>query len=63
VAIAGFGGLEVGADLAPSLTTVRVPGYEIGQTAADMLLRRLNGEAIESKTVDLGFELVFRESA
>lgn len=63
VAIAGFGGLEVGADLAPSLTTVRVPGYEIGQTAADLLLRRLNGEAIESKTVDLGFELVFRESA
>jgi LacI family gluconate utilization system Gnt-I transcriptional repressor len=63
VAIAGFGGLQVGEDLVPSLTTVRVPGYQIGQTAASMLLRRLAGEAVEPPAVDLGFELVFRESA
>jgi LacI family gluconate utilization system Gnt-I transcriptional repressor len=63
VAIAGFGGLEIGAYLAPSLTTVKVPGYEIGRTAADMILRRLRGGSVDPKIVDLGFELLFRESA
>lgn len=63
IALAGFGGLEIGADLAPSLTTVRVPGYEIGRTAADMLLRRLQGQVVTPAARDLGFELVFRESA
>jgi LacI family gluconate utilization system Gnt-I transcriptional repressor len=63
VAIAGFGGLEIGADLAPALTTVKVPGYEIGRTAADMILRRLRGESVDPRSVDLGFELIFRESA
>ena len=63
IAIAGFGDFEVAAALAPSLTTVRISGYEIGRRAALMLAARLAGEAVSPATVDLGFEIVARESA
>jgi len=63
IAIAGLGDLEIAAELTPALTTVRVPSYEIGRRAADMLLSRIEGEPIASPVVDLGFEIVQRESA
>ena len=63
IAIAGLGDLEIAAELTPALTTVRVPSYEIGRRAADMLLARIEGEPIASPIVDLGFEIVQRESA
>jgi LacI family transcriptional regulator, gluconate utilization system Gnt-I transcriptional repressor len=63
IAIAGFGDFEVAAAVAPSLTTVRISGYEIGRRAALMLAARLAGEPVAPATVDLGFEIVPRESA
>jgi LacI family gluconate utilization system Gnt-I transcriptional repressor len=63
VAIAGFGDFEVAAAVAPALTTVRISGYEIGRRAALMLMARLAGKEVLPTTVDLGFEIVARESA
>jgi LacI family gluconate utilization system Gnt-I transcriptional repressor len=63
VAIAGFGDFEVAGAVAPALTTVRISGYEIGRRAALMLTARLAGKAVSPTTVDLGFEIVARESA
>jgi LacI family gluconate utilization system Gnt-I transcriptional repressor len=63
VAIAGFGDFEVAAVVAPALTTVRISGYEIGRRAALMLAARLAGQDVTPATVDLGFEIVARESA
>jgi LacI family gluconate utilization system Gnt-I transcriptional repressor len=63
VAIAGFGDFEVAAALSPALTTVRISGYAIGRRAALMLAARLAGEEVAPATVDLGFEIVARESA
>lgn len=62
VAIAGFNDLT-GSDLMiPPLTTVRTPRGEIGQAAAEMLLRLMRGEAVRPTSVDLGYSLVVRES-
>lgn len=63
VAIAGFGDFEVAAATSPALTTVRISGYEIGRRAALMLAARLAGRDVGPRTVDLGFEVVARESA
>lgn len=63
VAIAGFGDFEVAAAVAPALTTVRISGYEIGRRAALMLTARLAGKEVPPATVDLGFEIVARDSA
>jgi len=63
VAIAGFNDL-MGSDLAiPPLTTVRTPRAAIGEAAATMLLKLMRGEPVAQPSVDLGFEVVVRESS
>jgi LacI family transcriptional regulator, gluconate utilization system Gnt-I transcriptional repressor len=57
VAVVGLGDLEMGRLIAPSLSTIRVHGDAIGRTAAKLMLTR-----DRPRRVDLGFELVLRES-
>jgi LacI family transcriptional regulator, gluconate utilization system Gnt-I transcriptional repressor len=57
VAVIGLGDLEMGRLIAPSLSTIRVHGDAIGRTAAKLMLTR-DGP----RRVDLGFELVLRDS-
>jgi LacI family transcriptional regulator, gluconate utilization system Gnt-I transcriptional repressor len=61
IAVCGFGALEFTADTTPALTTVRVDGRRIGATAARCLIDRFNG-ATEKTRVDVGFELIRRET-
>ena len=61
--IAGFGDFDLAAHVAPRLTTVRVPGYEIGRRAAQRLFERVDGGRRGARVEDLAFELVVRESA
>lgn len=61
LAIAGFGGFEIGALLTPALTTVEVRGTDIGAAAARLLLDRLDGKPVQ-RTVDVGFSLALRGS-
>lgn len=63
VAVVGFNDLAGAADCVPRLTTLRTPRAEIGRTAARLLLSLMDGEKIETPAIDLGFELVVRESA
>jgi len=62
VAIAGFGGSEIGALTNPPLTTVHVARRTIGEQAAQLLLRCLKGEPIETKQINVGFEIKIRQS-
>jgi LacI family transcriptional regulator, gluconate utilization system Gnt-I transcriptional repressor len=57
VAVIGLGDLEMGRLIAPSLSTIRVHGDAIGRTAARLILSREG-----PRRVDLGFELVLRDS-
>ncbi|HJZ31802.1 MAG TPA: LacI family DNA-binding transcriptional regulator [Hyphomicrobiaceae bacterium] len=57
VAVIGLGDLEMGRLISPSLSTIGVHGREIGGTAATLTLER-DGE----RCVDIGFELLLRES-
>jgi LacI family gluconate utilization system Gnt-I transcriptional repressor len=57
VAVIGLGDLEMGRLIAPSLSTIRVHGDAIGRTAAKLMLTRSG-----PRHVDLGFELVLRDS-
>jgi LacI family transcriptional regulator, gluconate utilization system Gnt-I transcriptional repressor len=57
VAVIGLGDLEMGRLIAPSLSTIRVHGDAIGRTAARLMLSREG-----PRKVDLGFELVLRDS-
>jgi LacI family transcriptional regulator, gluconate utilization system Gnt-I transcriptional repressor len=57
VALIGLGDLEMGRLIAPSLSTIRVHGDAIGRTAAKLVLTREG-----PRHIDLGFELVLRDS-
>jgi LacI family gluconate utilization system Gnt-I transcriptional repressor len=63
LAVVGLGDLEFAADTAPALTTVRIDGSAIGREAARFIVNRARGEAIPERVLDIGFELVRRESA
>ncbi len=60
--IAGFLGLALSGETVPTVTTVRVPRYEIGRQAAAMLLARLSGGSPADRRCDLGFEVLPRDS-
>jgi LacI family gluconate utilization system Gnt-I transcriptional repressor len=62
VAVAGFNDLDGSDQMSPPLTTVRTPRGEIGMRAASMLLALMRGEAVAAHAVDVGFELVVRQS-
>ncbi|MBV8923911.1 MAG: LacI family DNA-binding transcriptional regulator [Bradyrhizobium sp.] len=57
VAVVGLGDLEMGRLISPALSTIRVHGDAIGRTAARLMLSREG-----PRRVDLGFELVLRDS-
>ena len=60
--ICGFNDLEYAATTEPPLTTIRVPRFDIGYTAADIVITLGQGGSIGERTLDLGFELVERQT-
>ena len=66
LAIAGFGDFEIGTQIVPSLTTVHIDCVGIGERTGQLLLDVLSrspGQPVEAhQIIDLGFELVERQS-
>lgn len=60
--ICGFNDLEVMAAANPSLTSVRTRRFEMGKLAIEIILSRLNGAYSGEQVVDLGFEVMVRDS-
>lgn len=63
LAVAGFDDAKISGRMVPSLTTVKVPRYEIGRSVAERMLKRISGDLSGKQVVDLGFKLVERGSA
>jgi LacI family transcriptional regulator len=63
IALVGYDDIEVSEYLFPPLTTVRQPSYEIGETAASILLDKIESEGKqELKQVTLKPKLIIRET-
>ncbi len=63
VAVLGFNDLPVSAFMVPRLSSIRTPREAIGQRAAEQLLNLMAGNAVPQPVVDMGFELMVRESS
>jgi DNA-binding LacI/PurR family transcriptional regulator len=63
VAVAGFDDFDFAEFVRPPLTTVRIPGYELGRAAATGLIDQLEGRRAPGWRVTLPVELCLRESA
>lgn len=62
VAIAGFNDLEGSDQMRPTLTSVSTPRREIGARGAELLLRLMRNDAPRTRSLDVGYELVVRQS-
>lgn len=63
VAVVGLGDNDYAQSLDPPLTTVKIDGVRMGELAARLIVSRSEGLPVEQKIVDIGFEIVERESA
>ena len=63
LAIAGFNDIAIGRQTTPSLTTTQTPRGKIGAKAAESAINAVRGEVIADKVIDLGSQLLPRESA
>ena len=62
LAIAGFNDLAGSDQMWPPLTTIRTPRVQIGESAATMLLHLMRDEAVPQTSVNVGWQLVMRQS-
>lgn len=60
--ISGFNDLEIMRLAHPSITSVKTHRYEMGQVAVRMAMAAVAGERPRQPVVDLGFELILRQS-
>ena len=62
IAIIGFDDIELAAYVKPALTTIRQPIYELGKTAAQILLNLINGKQKTPVHKFLNVKLIKRHS-
>lgn len=63
VSVIGFDDIPQASITTPRLTTVVVPKYEMGRTAAELLLRRIENPSAPFESVVLPHTLIVRESS
>ena len=62
IALVGFGDQAYAAHTFPPLTTIKFDRAQIGQKATEALLARFNSRAFEPKVIDVGFQLIERQT-
>ncbi len=63
IAIAGYDNRNFASFTRPSITTVTLPCYEMGNAAARLLLSFINGEVNETEPIEILGRLIIRESS
>jgi DNA-binding LacI/PurR family transcriptional regulator len=63
VAVIGFNNDPISEIIEPSLTTVYLPCYEMGQIAVDQLIKRINDLSLPPETIILNSKLLKRNSS
>lgn len=62
IQIIGFDGIQVGAFLTPSLTTIAQNIYKLGQVATELLIQQIEGKVMENKKICIDPVLVVRKT-
>ena len=62
MSIAGFNDIPLARLANPPMTTVNVRIYELGQTAARLLIEQMENNTLQSRSVEIGHSLVVRRS-
>lgn len=62
VSLIGYNDVPLVDQISPPLTTIRLPGYELGRLAAEFLVTRIDGSEMTAGKIQLAPELVVRAS-
>ena len=62
ISVVGYNDVPLTDHLRPPLTTIRLPAYELGRLAAELVVTRIDGAEASTQTVVLAPELVVRAS-
>ena len=62
LAIMGFGDLDFSAHTSPAISTVHIDKRALGVQAADALVAKIQGKPLPQNVIDVGFELIERET-
>lgn len=62
ISIIGFGNSPLSSEIYPSLTTIDVPKYKIGQIAAKRLIKLIRNNQYDLQTITLPIELIKRQT-
>lgn len=62
ISIVGYNDVPLTDQLDPPLTTIRLPGHELGRVAAELLVNRIDGTEATTNAVVLAPELIVRAS-
>jgi DNA-binding LacI/PurR family transcriptional regulator len=62
IAVVGYDDREIASIARPTITTVTLPCYEMGQASAQLLLRLLNNHVENVETIKIQGKLIVRES-
>jgi len=63
LAISGFGDFDYAKANGINLTTIHIDGEKIGHETADLINRSINGIEIKGKIVDVGFQVIRRQTS
>lgn len=63
ISVIGYDGIEFGQYYSPSLTTVRVDQYKMGQIAAEMIIDLIEKTPLSSQRVLMDYEILFGGSS
>jgi LacI family repressor for deo operon, udp, cdd, tsx, nupC, and nupG len=62
VMVVGFDNVDISRATSPTITTVSLPKFQLGYTACELLIDKINNPAIPPQQVLLGTEMIMRES-
>ncbi|WP_029688180.1 LacI family DNA-binding transcriptional regulator [Thermoanaerobacter sp. A7A] len=62
ISIVGFDDIQLSQILEPQLTTIRQPAYDMGLTAARMLIKLVEGKKLKKKIINFRPQLIIRQS-
>ena len=62
ISVVGYGDISIASIYRPKLTTVKEPYYDIGAVAMRRILKEINGEIPDERTLKLPVQLIKRES-
>lgn len=62
LAVMGFGDLDFSAHTSPAISTIHIDKRALGVQAADALVAKIQGQPLAERIIDVGFELIERET-